>query len=636
MKVLLVYRFCGLGGIETSTIHRIAALKALDVQAEVLFCEFYGTGARYLAAEPNIHVGLERAQIVELLRRQFDFIILIDHPEFADILDEAGTQSRVIFETHFPYIPFLAYYFRPVSHPRIQAVFVPSEFNRRLVHEITSTKKPIYVLPYALDMDVFRNYQTGSEELVPMEARGKPIVLWVGRIEIQKNPEDLITMAKILLGTNPDLHFIIVGDCPQDPGARSSLEGSIPQSLRRSFTFIRAVPNTRMPELYSLAANTGGCFISTSIDESYPMVLLEAMACECPVVATRVGGVPDMIADGVTGRLYHSGHIAAGVEAVLSLVGEESRERREMIVSNALRSVRERHAPSVAGRAVMDALQAVADGRPLKSPDAKDPQPQDEIEKLSDRFRPIASKPLAAKYSCNPPTMWTADEPQADRITVKNVGTATWCATGPETVRLGVHFGTQSDSPHDHWATDERFDLPMDVSPGDYVTVTATITPPRAAGPYILRYRLVQEGVAWFDQLRTTQVVVVRSLTESAAPPMPSAEYKADPPTHWTAGGTEAYPITLTNTGSEAWLARSSTPVRLSVHFGTQSDWPHDHWATEERFFLPADVLPGESCTILIGATAPLISGEYVLRHRMVQEGMAWFDQMLKTIAEVV
>lgn len=229
---------------------------------------------------------------------------------------------------------------------------------------------------------------------------------------------------------------------------------------------------------------------------------------------------------------------------------------------------------------------------------------------------------LAASYSSSPPQSWNPGETKTYNVTVTNTGSQTWNASGTNIVRLGIHFGTASDFPGDGWVTDQRFFLPNDVAPGASATIKVNVTAPPTPGTYTLRNRMVKENVAWFDQIQKVPVAVGNVL---------AANYGSSPPTTWSAGQTQAYNITVTNTGSQTWNAGGTNIVRLGVHFGTASDWPHDGWATDQRFMLPNDVPPGASATIKVNVTAPNSPGNYVLRHRMVKEGVVWFDQIQKT-----
>jgi L-malate glycosyltransferase len=61
--------------------------------------------------------------------------------------------------------------------------------------------------------------------------------------------------------------------------------------------------------------------------ESFGLAALEAMACKVPTIATRVGGVSELIDDGVTGRLFAVGDVAAMAAAAVELLSDEDRLR---------------------------------------------------------------------------------------------------------------------------------------------------------------------------------------------------------------------------------------------------------------------------------------------------------------------
>ena len=99
-----------------------------------------------------------------------------------------------------------------------------------------------------------------------------------------------------------------------------------------------------MPELYGRAAGSGGCLLITSTNESQPMTLLEAMACECPVVAPDIGGIGEVVLDAVTGLLYPAGQTEAAVAAVRKVL--TSPAMRERIVRQARDLVTLDHSPA--------------------------------------------------------------------------------------------------------------------------------------------------------------------------------------------------------------------------------------------------------------------------------------------------
>jgi glycosyltransferase involved in cell wall biosynthesis len=106
----------------------------------------------------------------------------------------------------------------------------------------------------------------------------------------------------------------IVGDGPER-GALQALALSL--GLHDAVEFVGKVPNRLVPDLYRAA--TLGCLPSRS--EGLPVSALEAMACGLPVVATRVGGLPEIVREGVTGVLVgpeSPAELAGGLVKALS------------------------------------------------------------------------------------------------------------------------------------------------------------------------------------------------------------------------------------------------------------------------------------------------------------------------------
>ncbi len=108
--------------------------------------------------------------------------------------------------------------------------------------------------------------------------------------------------------------LVLVGDGPQLPVLRSLLEG----------TAVCFVGDTAHPEQYCRHASL---LLSTSREESFGLALLEAMAVGLPVVATAVGGVPELVEDEVTGLLFDARDVAATVQRIVDLLGSGARLR---------------------------------------------------------------------------------------------------------------------------------------------------------------------------------------------------------------------------------------------------------------------------------------------------------------------
>jgi glycosyltransferase involved in cell wall biosynthesis len=121
------------------------------------------------------------------------------------------------------------------------------------------------------------------------------------------------------LGGVPDAHLLIVGDGPWMGNLRE-LVGGLGLADRVHFAGYQA-----RPERYYQAMNV---FALTSSSEGMPLAVLEAWAAGVPVVATRVGGLPELIDDGRTGVLVGFGETDALARVFCHLISDRELSRR--------------------------------------------------------------------------------------------------------------------------------------------------------------------------------------------------------------------------------------------------------------------------------------------------------------------
>ncbi len=88
-------------------------------------------------------------------------------------------------------------------------------------------------------------------------------------------------------------------------------------------TFTGPVPYAGIVEQYRAA----DVYVQPSLSEAFPLPVLEAMAAGLPVVASRVGGIPEAVQDGQTGLLVPPGSAPALAEALLALLADQDRRR---------------------------------------------------------------------------------------------------------------------------------------------------------------------------------------------------------------------------------------------------------------------------------------------------------------------
>jgi starch synthase len=127
----------------------------------------------------------------------------------------------------------------------------------------------------------------------------RPAVIFVGRITRQKGLPYLLAAMRLL---PPEVQLVLCAGAPDTPEILTEVQAGVAalQADRTGVIWIDRLLS--QPELAALlSAST--TFVCPSIYEPLGIVNLEAMACGLPVVGTATGGIPEVVADGVTGRL---------------------------------------------------------------------------------------------------------------------------------------------------------------------------------------------------------------------------------------------------------------------------------------------------------------------------------------------
>lgn len=150
---------------------------------------------------------------------------------------------------------------------------------------------------------------------------GRPVVLYAGRLRTRKAVAVLLEAFALLRREHPEATLVLAGDGEQRPALETrARELGLADAVR----FVGAQPRSAMPGWYASA----DVFCLPSIYEGFPLAILEAMAAGLPVVATAVAGVPEAVADGVTGRIVAPEDAAALARALLELVADPATARR--------------------------------------------------------------------------------------------------------------------------------------------------------------------------------------------------------------------------------------------------------------------------------------------------------------------
>ncbi|MBN8618241.1 MAG: glycosyltransferase family 4 protein [Anaerolineae bacterium] len=182
---------------------------------------------------------------------------------------------------------------------------------RELAEDYRITRKGrITVLPLGLDLESFRMTarKSGGFREKWKVAEDAPLIGLVGRLTPIKNHRLFVEAAAEVLKQRPNARFAIVGDGE----LREEIEGLVDRiGLREAMIFTGWERD--LPPVYSDL----DVLVISSINEGTPVTVIEGLAAGCPVVATAVGGVPDLLDQGELGRLVEEQSATALGTAIL-------------------------------------------------------------------------------------------------------------------------------------------------------------------------------------------------------------------------------------------------------------------------------------------------------------------------------
>ena len=172
----------------------------------------------------------------------------------------------------------------------------------------------VTIVPNGIDVKEYRKALMKASE----KRFGRKQLLFVGNVRPVKGVEYLIRAMPIILREEPNAYLVIVGSYPPN------FVEKIPEDLKDKVILTGFVNHEEIPA-YMKGSDI---FILPSLSEGFPNVLLEAMVSGLPIVATNVGGVPEIISNGENGFLIQPKSSKQLAEKVLLLLKDENLYKR--------------------------------------------------------------------------------------------------------------------------------------------------------------------------------------------------------------------------------------------------------------------------------------------------------------------
>lgn len=204
------------------------------------------------------------------------------------------------------------------------AVVALTEDMKKKVEELYNRK--IFVIPNGIELKNFKNLSKDIARQKLKLAKEEKFLVFVGTLKQVKGLKYLIEAVKILKGKMPEMRLLIIGE----GGEKENLQEQVEKlKLKQNVIFFGKLANEKIPE-YMIASDI---FVLPSLSEGLPVTVLEAMAAGLPIVATQVGGLPEIVKQGQNGFLVEAKEPEILAQKILTLLSDE-KLRNSMSLNN--------------------------------------------------------------------------------------------------------------------------------------------------------------------------------------------------------------------------------------------------------------------------------------------------------------
>ena len=326
MKILYCYRYGILGGVCTQLINRLEALRdSPDFEAHLVFAKDMGI-SRTLAGYPHLHFEPEPQKVRAMaLAGNFDAVVVIDTAEYLEAMSDLK-DTPVITEVHTTTERGLEY----LQHRnwKTAGYIVPSEYSRWMLRERFGVGRdaPVRVVPNSLDISLFPRVEIANPS-------ARPIFAWVGKLDDHKNWRGFLNIAARITDLGLDAEFwMVCGETAPASVESEFIELCDRLSLSDRIRWFPRIEYRAMHRLYAAVRASGGAKLVTTINESFGMSVLEALISGCPVVASRVGALPEIAPGRSYLRFYECGECDEAAAAAVRIAepDEAARVRAEI------------------------------------------------------------------------------------------------------------------------------------------------------------------------------------------------------------------------------------------------------------------------------------------------------------------
>ena len=328
IRVLWLAKGLGRGGAEQLLVHVVDRLDRRQIEVEVAYVlpwkdalveEFRrrGVAVHSLGASGRLGwVGALRALV-----RQERYDVIHTHAPMPAVVARlvAGRGSVLVHTEHNVWERYrpLTRWANALTYRRNRRVIAVSESVAASARR-RGGRPPVEVVIHGIDARATRSEdRTGARARLGLLPEGL-VVMTVGNLTVKKAHSTLLDAFVVVRARRGDARLVIVGDGP--------LRGELEQRVVDLGLVGAALLCGSRDDVADLLP-AADVFVLSSVHEGLPIALVEALASGLPCVATAVGGVPEVIRDGIEGFLVEPGDVAGLAAAIEKLLGDAELRR---------------------------------------------------------------------------------------------------------------------------------------------------------------------------------------------------------------------------------------------------------------------------------------------------------------------
>ena len=282
----------------------------------------------YLSIEYGLEFGIKALSRIRKLHKKEDFQIIHGHSGFSAIGLVSGTAGKLINRpsVHTLYCPVnsndrLAKFYLSQA----DMIIAISENIKKSLERIKIPAPKIRVIPPAIDTVVFNPSTSGKEIREKLEIdKTDKVTLFVGNLTTTKGIDILLEAMKDVIHRFPEVKLLMTSEMPHKDyeKRKQEIEFKIEHfGLRNNVIRFGIIKN--MAELMAASDILVAPFLNTYGPIDYPLAVLEAMSIGKPVIATNIGGLPEIIKHQRNGMLVEPNNVDELVAAILHILNNK-------------------------------------------------------------------------------------------------------------------------------------------------------------------------------------------------------------------------------------------------------------------------------------------------------------------------